>query len=245
MNRHIHATLALGLLLGTACSQGTPAEQKAAFSGKIISHFSELNAQAAFNRLNYLEDPKAEGASVGLTFSTYSYQEEKFLIVGVKCDRCNLVQDIINYDPDRDSACAAPCGSKELFKKGQDLTSAQSAAQDRYTVLPMFTLESESPPLKATVRFIRHQWQFDSKGIIDPGVLDAQGTKLTDRVGSIDRTPGLKNQLGFYRLLARFRGEVTFEFISGEARITDRKPDVPIRHWEARDHFLPPPQPGG
>lgn len=243
MNRHIHATLALGLLLGTACSQGTPAEQKVAFSGKITSHFSELNVQASFNRLNYLEDPRAEGASAGLTFSTYWYQEGKFLIVGVKCGGCSLVQDIINYDPDKDSICAA-CEFKEIFMKGFDLTSAQGAAQDSYTVLPMFTLESESPPLKATVRFIRHQWQFDSKGIIDPGELDAQGTRLADRVTKIDRTPGF-GKPGFYRLLATFRGEVTFEFISGEARITDRKPEVPIRHWEARDHFLPPPASGG
>lgn len=232
------------LAAAAACGPGEPAEQKALLDEQIEAYYGGLNAEAALHRSEFLADVTPEESQTrGLTYDTYFYHKDKFLLVGVKCQRgeCLFKQDVLDYDPAKVTVCDA-CGA-ELLAAGLTEDNLAGMAQQRgFSLLRMY--EEGAEGVSATVRYVRRRWQWDDRGEIDPGPLDDKGTRVGDRMADVTGpTPGVKGQ-GFHRPLAEWIGEAVFTYESGKSKITSQKPEVPIRHWAVRDHSYEPPGAG-
>ena len=227
-----------------ACGPGEPAQQKLLLETQIVAHFADLNAEAARHRTEFFRDPVPEEAqSRGLTYDTYYYHKDKFIVVNVTCRRgeCLFKQDVLDYDPVEGSICDA-CGAELLAANLDAGTLAGQGDQRGFIVLKMF--EEGTEGVSATVRYVRRRWQWDPRGVIDPGPLDEKGTRVGDRMGDVaGPTPGVKGE-GFHRPLAEWIGEAVFQYADGHSTIASQEPEVPVRHWAVRDHSYEPPDTG-
>lgn len=237
-----------------ACGPGEPAEQKTLLKTQIVAHFAGLNAEAALHSNELVYGTAAdESKTRGLTFDTYHYLEEGSIIRDITCPRgeCRLKQDVVLYNPKSGATCAA-CGAKPpaapegdmLLKPGLTPETLAAEAEKRgFVVQKMF--EEGGEGVTATVRYVRRRWEYDPRGLIEPGPLRDDPKELNARLAPLGEapTPGVGKE-GFHRPLAEWIGEAEFKYDAGRSTIASQKPEIPIRHWTARDHAYEPPGAG-
>lgn len=232
MRARIGVVLA-ALLFLAGCGEQTTDALKSALRG----YFREMNAEAAGRR----DDVDVRGE--GLVISVYTFNPNGFIVVGIPCTRCGAEQDIVNYDGTKDVACAR-CGEKLLAK---DMKQADIEAR-KIKVLPMFKATSETPPIKAEVRYVRREYYWDATGRVElesqeaPEIktqrakvrqdLQQISTKVSADVAAVkDFAEGLPDDPGMHRHLATFIGRMEVELHNADVIVTDAPREEPLRNW--------------
>lgn len=243
--------------VGLASCKPVPKEQATkAFIRELHLYFNNLNNDAQARK----EDLRKSDAKLGLMtatgsiYSTYTFDENAFIVFNYKCKTCET--KLILTSPETEYLCPS-CGHCPYVLHGAGFNRRESPCKtcigpdnkprepnatliskeafersEGAIVKPMFELtqDNTAKPLVATVRYVRRQWAYDSRGVID------LSTKVIERA-SVDMSwipseqQGGRNP-GFHRLDAKFVGEMEFEYRGGEITMLSRHAEEAVRPWK-------------
>ena len=252
--------LSMGILAFAAlagCKQVTKEQGTKAFYKELHLYFNNLNNEAQARKDEFRKADARLGLvqPTGSIYSTYTFDETAFIVQNYKCRTCETRLTITSpsteylcpscghcpYAPHpagfnrRESPCKICVGADgKPHEPNATLITAESFAKDGGSVKPMFEFASgkDNPnaTMVATVRYVRRQWAFDTRGVVDlsPKVIEKASVDMSyipsEAQGS--RSPG------FHRLDGTYVGELEFEFRGGEMALRSRKTEEAVRPWK-------------
>ena len=258
-------------LLGMALAAATlmagckppPKEQTVkAFIKELHLYFNNLNNEGLARK----DDLKKAGVALGITpatgviYSTYTWDENAFIVKNYKCQVCETRLLITNPATEylcpschhcpyiehpkifnrKESPCKLCVGvDGKPHEPAAALITPEALAKDGAVVQKMFDIVDDSPgkPFKAWVRYVRRQWALDTRGTIEVSskALERAVVPGTDAMSLASYIPtdqqGGKSP-GFHRPDATFVGEIEFAFTGGELVMKSRKLEDPVRPWK-------------
>jgi hypothetical protein len=238
-----------------ACKPVPRDQARAAFVKELHLYFNNLNNEGQGRK----DDLRKADAKLGLMtatgsiYSTYAFDENAFVVADYKCKTCETkllvaspetqylcpscghcpyVQHAAGFNR-KESPCKLCLGADGKPKEpNPTLISKESFERDAAQVKPMFDLTQAetSKPLIATVRYVRRQWAYDSRGIVDVSqrVIEraAVDPNFIPTDGQVGKSPG------YHRLDATFVGEMVFQYGSGEITQLSRQAEQAVRPWK-------------
>jgi hypothetical protein len=253
----------LGLLATSACKPVPKGEAVKAFQKELHLYFNNLNNEAQARK----DDLRKSDAKLGLMtatgsiYSTYAFDENAFVVFNYRCKTCDTKLIVTSPETEylcpscghcpyvvhgagfnrRESPCKTCLGADGKPREPNAALIAKEAFEksEGAVVKPMFELTQETPgkPLIATVRYVRRQWVYDSRGIVDisqkaleratsTAAVDPSYLPMTGGEGAVGRSPG------FHRLDATFVGEMECEYRAGEMTVLSRRAEEAVRPWK-------------
>jgi hypothetical protein len=251
--------LSLAILGSTALAscKPVPREQaRAAFIKELHLYFNNLNNEGQARK----DDLRKADAKLGLMtptgsiYSTYLFDENAFVVFDYRCKTCDT--KLIIYSAETQYLCPS-CGHCPYVQHGANFNRKESPCKlclgsdgkpkepnptlitkeafegAKAQVKPMFELTQEKTekPLVATVRYVRRQWAYDSRGTVE------LSTKVVERA-SVDMNyiptdaQGVGRAPGYHRLDATFVGEMEFKYRGGDITLEWRRPEEAVRPWK-------------
>lgn len=254
------ATLAL---LATASCKPPPKDVATkAFVKELHLYFNNLNneGQARKDDLRKADAKLGLITATGSIYSTYTWDENAFVVYNYKCKTCET--KLIITSPSTQYLCPS-CGHCPYVTHGANFNRKESPCKtclgadgkpreadaaliakemferaEGAKVKAMFDLtqENTAKPLIATVRYVRRQWAYDQRGVVEmsPRALEKAVASAavdptflpTGSSESVGRAPG------YHRLDATFVGEMEFEYRGGEITVRSRGVEDPVRPWK-------------
>jgi hypothetical protein len=253
----------LGLLTMSACKPVPREQARNAFIKELHLYFNNLNNEGQARK----DDLRKSDARLGLVtatgsiYSTYLWDENAFVVFNYRCKTCDTkliltspateylcpscghcpyVVHGANFNR-RESPCKACVGPDGKPKEPNASLIAKEAFErsEGAVVKPMFDLtqENTAKPLVATVRYVRRQWAYDTRGVVDisqrameratsSAAVDPSFLPMAGGEGSQGRPPG------FHRLDASFVGEMEVEYRGGELTVLSRRVEEAVRPWK-------------
>lgn len=237
--------LALGILAAATfagCAKVTKEQGTKAFHRELHLYFNNLNNEAQLRKDEFRKADVRLGMTTptGAIYSTYFFDETAFLVRDYKCKVCET--KLLMTSPENKYVCpscghlpyvehAAGFNRKESPCKsclGKDAFDRSSAAN----VQAMFEFVEDNPnkPMVAKVRYVRRQWAYDTRGVVDISqrVIEKASVDASylPSDGQVGRSPG------YHRLDATFVGEIEFEFRGGELSVKTRRAEEAVRPWK-------------
>lgn len=246
----------LALLATSSCKPPPKDVATKAFVKELHLHFNNLNNEAQGRK----EELRKADARLGLVtptgsiYSTYTWDENAFVVMSYSCKTCETKLTITSPSTQylcpscghcpyvqhgagfnrKESPCKTCLGSDGKPKEPNETLIAKESFErsEGAKVKPMFELtqENTAKPLVANVRYVRRQWAYDNRGVVD----------LSQRVierASVDMSWIPSEQQGtrapgFHRLDATFVGEMEVEYRGGEITVLKRWAEEPVRPWK-------------
>jgi len=250
----IAAAVALG-----GCQKVTKEQGTKAFYKEVHLYFNNLNNEAQFRK----DEMRKNDAKLGLItptgsiYSTFVFDENAFVVKNYKCKTCET--KLLLTSPGNEYLCPScghcpyvthaagfnrkesPCkiciGTDGKPKEPNAALITQEAMAKDAQALPMFEFlpgkDNPNATMAATVRYVRRQWAYDSRGtvdisqrVIEKASVDPSWLPMMAAEGQVGRAPG------FHRPDATFVGQIDFEFRGGELTIKTRYQEEPVRPWK-------------
>ncbi|MBV8879326.1 MAG: hypothetical protein JO332_05155 [Planctomycetaceae bacterium] len=246
----------LALLAMASCKPPPKDIATKAFVKELHLYFNNLNneGQARKDDLRKLDAKLGLMTATGSIYSTYTFDENAFIVFNYKCKTCGT--KLIITSPETQYLCPS-CGHCPYVQHGAGFNRLESPCKtclgpdgkprepnasligkesfersEGAQVRPMFELtqENTAKPLIATVRYVRRQWAYDNRGTVD------LSSRVIERA-SVDMSwipseqQGARNP-GFHRLDATFVGEMEIEYRSGEITVLSRRVEEAVRPWK-------------
>jgi hypothetical protein len=186
---------ALLVLASAGCKPIPKDQQLPVFKKQVKLYFNNLNNESQTRKDNLWKDQAAAERNpalnppTGTTFSTFTWDEEGYVVENFKCQICGV--KLLIPVPSAEYLCkscghcpykihprdanlkASPCatclGQDGIPKPpAEDLVKSQVTGQEGCAVKAMFQLTQEDveKPLEAKVRYVRRLWVFDSRGSV-------------------------------------------------------------------------------
>ena len=261
--------LATGLVAALAmsgCAKVTKDQGTKACYKELHLHFNNLNNEAQFRKDEMRKNDAKLGliTPTGSIYSTYLFDETAFIVKNYKCKTCEtrLIitspaaeylcpscrhcpyvkhEGTFNRKESPCKACLGPDGKPR--EPNADLVKREAFEAAGATVLPMFEFvqgkDNPNAPMLALVRYVRRQWAYDQRGVVEisPKAMDkAISTASVDPTFVPLATSGegaaVGKAPGYHRLDATFVGQIEFEFRGGDLSVKTRWPEEAVRPWK-------------
>ena len=260
----MRVTLLAVCILATAplagCKKVTKEQGTAAFHKELHLYFNNLNNEAQFRKDDFRRPDVRLGmvTPTGSIYSTFLFDETAFVVKNYKCKTCET--KLLITAPGNEYLCPScghcpyvthgagfnrkesPCkicmGTDGKPKEPNPALIAKEAFEKDSQVVPMFEFlpgkDNPNATMAATVRYVRRQWAYDSRGVVDISsrVVEKAGVQsdylplVSVEGGMVGRPPG------FHRLDATFVGEIEFEFRGGDLAVKTRRLEEAVRPWK-------------
>jgi predicted RNA-binding Zn-ribbon protein involved in translation (DUF1610 family) len=252
--------LSIGLastVLFAGCAKPTKEQGTKAFYRELHLYFNNLNNEAQARKDEFRKNDVKLGLVMptGSIYSTFVFDESAFIVRDYKCKTCET--KLILTSPGTEYLCPScghcpyvthaagfnrkesPCkiciGTDGRPKEpNADLIKREMFEQAGAKVEPMFEYlpgkDNPNGTMIATVRYVRRQWAFDQRGVVDIS------QRVIERASVMPEYipgegQGFKSP-GYHRLDASFVGQIECEFRGGELTIAKRWPEEAVRPWK-------------
>lgn len=246
----------LALLTTASCKPPPKDVATKGFQKELHLYFNNLNNEGQARK----EDLRKSDAKLGLMtatgsiYSTYTFDENAFVVFNYKCKTCETKLTITS--PETQYLCPS-CGHCPFVQHGTGFNRRESPCKtclgadgkprepaatliakesfersEGAKVKPMFELtqENTAKPLVAMVRYVRRQWAYDNRGVVDlsPRVIERASVDMS----WIPSEQQNARMPGYHRLDATFVGELECEFRGGELTVLKRWAEEAVRPWK-------------
>src|SRR6185295_8721687 len=152
------------------------------------------------------------------------------------CGHCPYVQHTGTFNKKESpcKTCLGPDGKPR--EPNADLIKKEAFESSGATVLPMFEFvpgkDKPSGSMVATVRYVRRQWAYDQRGVVDISQRVIEKASVDPSYlpiaaeGQVGRAPG------FHRPDATYVGQIEFEFRGGDLTVSKRWSEEAVRPWK-------------